>query len=57
LGLVGGRADDSRAAAAVGNRLPVSIDPGWPFAHVNLKPDKFHGEWNYTMLPSNKYRL
>src|SRR5437867_1819336 len=24
------------------------------FAHVNLKPDKFHGEWNYTILPNNK---
>jgi hypothetical protein len=23
------------------------------FAHVNLKPDKFHGEWNYTIHPSN----
>src|SRR6266700_6148272 len=22
------------------------------FAHVNLKPDKFHGEWNYTIHPS-----
>jgi len=24
------------------------------FAHVNLKPDKFHGEWNYTIHPSIK---
>ena len=24
------------------------------FARVNLKPDKFHGEWNYTILPNNK---
>jgi len=23
------------------------------FAHVNLKPDNFHGEWNYTIQPSN----
>jgi hypothetical protein len=23
------------------------------FAHVNLKPDKFHGEWNYTIHPSH----
>jgi hypothetical protein len=23
------------------------------FAHVNLKPDKFHGEWNYTIHPSD----
>jgi Rhodopirellula transposase DDE domain len=23
------------------------------FAHVNLKPDKFHGEWNYTIHPGN----
>src|SRR5580700_5830233 len=22
------------------------------FAHVNLKPDKFHGEWNYTIQPN-----
>ena len=22
------------------------------FAQINLKPDKFHGEWNYTILPS-----
>ena len=21
------------------------------FASVNLKPAKFHGEWNYTLLP------
>jgi hypothetical protein len=27
------------------------------FAHVNLKPDKFHGEWNYTIHPSNKHKL
>ena len=27
------------------------------FAHVNLKPDKFHGEWNYTIHPSNKQQL
>lgn len=24
------------------------------FAQVNLKPEKFHGEWNYTIQPSNK---
>ena len=23
------------------------------FAHVNLKPDKFHGEWNYTIRPND----
>ncbi len=23
------------------------------FTHINMKPDKFHGEWNYTILPSN----
>ena len=23
------------------------------FAHVNLKPDNFHGEWNYTIHPNN----
>jgi hypothetical protein len=23
-------------------------------ADVNLKPDKFHGEWNYTIHPSIK---
>jgi len=23
------------------------------FAHVNLKPDKFHGEWNYMIHPRN----
>jgi hypothetical protein len=23
------------------------------FAHVNLKPDKFQGEWNYTIRPNN----
>ena len=27
------------------------------FAHVNLKPDNFHGEWNYTIHPSNKRQL
>ena len=26
-------------------------------AHVNLTPDKFHGEWNYTIHPSNKRQL
>ena len=24
------------------------------FAHVNMRPDKFHGEWNYTILPSKE---
>src|ERR1035441_1416089 len=24
------------------------------FAYVNLKPDRFHGEWNYTIHPSDK---
>ncbi|MGH9664931.1 MAG: ISAzo13-like element transposase-related protein, partial [Bryobacteraceae bacterium] len=23
------------------------------FAHVNLKRDAFHGEWNYTIHPNN----
>jgi DDE family transposase len=23
------------------------------FAHVKLKPNKFHGEWNYTIHPRN----
>ena len=23
-------------------------------ALLNLKPDKFHGDWNYTVLPSRK---
>jgi hypothetical protein len=23
------------------------------FAHVNLKPGKFHGEWNYTIHPNH----
>ena len=27
------------------------------FAHVNLRPEKFHGEWNYTIHPSNKRQL
>jgi hypothetical protein len=27
------------------------------FAQINLQPDKFHGEWNYTILPSDKYKL
>jgi hypothetical protein len=25
------------------------------FAQINLKSDKFHGEWNYTILPRNKH--
>ena len=25
------------------------------FAHVNLMPDKFHGEWNYTIHPRTKH--
>jgi len=24
------------------------------FAQVNLKPEKFHGEWNYTIQPANR---
>jgi hypothetical protein len=24
------------------------------FLRINLKPDKFHGEWNYTILPNNR---
>ena len=27
------------------------------FARVNLKPDKFYGEWNYTILPSDNPEL
>jgi hypothetical protein len=26
-------------------------------ARVNLKPDKFHGEWNYTILPRDNRQL
>ncbi len=26
-------------------------------AQVNLKPERFHGEWNYTIHPSNKRKL
>ncbi len=26
-------------------------------AHVNLTPDEFHGEWNYTIHPSKKHQL
>ncbi len=26
-------------------------------ARVHLKPDKFHGEWNYTIFPSQKHKL
>jgi hypothetical protein len=24
------------------------------YAAINIKPHKFHGEWNYTILPQNK---
>ena len=34
--------------AAVGRKITDQ-----EFAHVNLKPDKFHGEWNYTIHPRN----
>jgi hypothetical protein len=27
------------------------------FEKIHLKPDKFHGEWNYTILPSHKDEL
>lgn len=27
------------------------------FKHINLSRDKFHGEWNYTILPSDKVHL
>jgi hypothetical protein len=27
------------------------------FAHVNLTPDRFHGEWNYTIHPGSKRQL
>ena len=26
-------------------------------AHVNLKPGRFHGEWNYTILPASRRKL
>jgi hypothetical protein len=26
-------------------------------AQINVQPDKFHGEWNYTILPSDKRKL
>ncbi|MFN0166677.1 MAG: ISAzo13-like element transposase-related protein, partial [Bryobacteraceae bacterium] len=25
------------------------------FARINLTPDKFHGEWNYTIHPTKKH--
>jgi hypothetical protein len=27
------------------------------FVQINLKPDNFHGEWNYTILPSDQRQL
>jgi len=27
------------------------------FDHVNLKPNRFHGEWNYSFHPSNQHQL
>ncbi len=27
------------------------------FDQIHLQPDKFHGEWNYTILPSYKGRM
>ena len=27
------------------------------FTRVNLKPNKFHGEWNYTIYPTGKHKL
>jgi hypothetical protein len=26
-------------------------------SHLNLERDKFHGEWNYTIQPREKYDL
>ncbi|MDR3703934.1 MAG: hypothetical protein P4L56_30075 [Candidatus Sulfopaludibacter sp.] len=31
----------------VGRKITVQ-----EFAHFNLRPDEFHGEWNYTILPN-----
>jgi len=27
------------------------------FVRINLQRDKFHGEWNYTIFPSDRFRL
>lgn len=27
------------------------------FTHVHLKPNKYHGEWNYTISPADYHKL
>ena len=44
---------DEHARRLVAASQAVELGYG-EFAYVNLKPDKFHGEWNYTIHPSNK---
>lgn len=37
------------------NKYPKAIKPtAEQMARINLKPDKFHGDWNYTISPNKK---
>lgn len=37
------------------NKYPKAVKPtAEQMAKINLKPDKFHGEWNYTVSPDKK---
>lgn len=37
------------------DKYPKAIKPtAEQMASINLKPDKFHGDWNYTILPDEK---
>lgn len=37
------------------NKYPKGVKPtAEQMARINLKPDKFHGDWNYTIIPDEK---
>ncbi|MBI5023428.1 MAG: hypothetical protein HZC18_00285, partial [Candidatus Omnitrophica bacterium] len=37
------------------HKYPKAIKPtAQQMARINLTPDKFHGEWNYTIAPDDK---
>ena len=38
-------------------KYPVGRITDEEFAQVHLKPDKFHGEWNYTIRPRDNHKL
>ncbi len=46
----------SRVSRASGlSRVTLTKITDEELAHVNLAPDEFHGEWNYTIHPARKH--